>query len=316
MGVRVDRAPILLSNEAPMSESMPESSPFPTSPVLPTTLEGSARLQFQCRKGIACWNACCSNIDISLTPYDILRLKQRFELSSSQFLAQYTVPYEMEKDGIAGVKLRPVEGGTACRFMTAEGCSVYEDRPTACRYYPVALLSMRRQDESTDRQYYAIVQEDHCLGHAEPRTQTIAEYREAQGLPQFDELAHGWRELILKKKSSGPTVGKPSKRSLELFFMTCYDIDRFRSFVASDSFATIYDLPGDELHAMLLDDVLLMQFGFRFLRQVLFGETSIPIHAENAAQRLARVAEQRARIEREAAERLAREEEGDIAPDF
>ena len=35
--------------------------------------------------------------------------------------------------------------------MVPEGCSVYEDRPTACRYYPVALLSMRRQDEATAR---------------------------------------------------------------------------------------------------------------------------------------------------------------------
>lgn len=287
----------------------PSEKPFPISPVTPTTLEGTAALQFQCRKGIACWNACCSNIDISLTPYDIVRLKQHLELSSSEFLNRYTVPYEMEKDGIAGVKLRPVDGGTACRFMTDAGCGVYADRPTACRYYPVALLSMRKQDESVDRQYYAIVREDHCLGHREPRTQTIDEYRAEQGLPEYDDLAHGWRQLILKKKSSGPTVGKPSKRSLELFFMTCYDIDRFRSFVASDSFSGIYELPADELHAMLLDDVTLLQFGFRFLRQVLFGEMTIPMRAESVEQRRARLAEQRSRIEREAAERLARDDD-------
>jgi uncharacterized protein len=299
-----------------MSETTSEPSPFPASPVLPATLEGSAKLQFHCRKGIACWNACCSNIDISLTPYDILRLKQRLDLPSSQFLNEYTLPYEMEKDGIAGVKLRPVEGGTACRFMTPEGCGVYADRPTACRYYPVALLSMRHQDESFDRQVYAIVKEDHCLGHKEPRQQTIDEYRQEQGLPEYDDLARGWRQLILKKKSSGPTIGKPSKRSLELFFLTCYDIDRFRSFVASDSFASIYDVPDDEMRALLEDDLKLLQFGFRFLRQVLFGEASIAIHAGAASERQARVAEQRARIEREAAERLARDEEGDIAPDF
>ena len=70
----------------------------------------------------------------------------------------------MEKDGIAGVKLRPVEDGTACQFMTPEGCSVYEDRPTACRYYPVALLSMRKQDEYTDRDSYALVKEDALPG--------------------------------------------------------------------------------------------------------------------------------------------------------
>lgn len=283
--------------------------PFPTSPVMPTALEGGARLQFRCHKGIACWNACCSNIDIALTPVDIVRLKQRLGLSSSQFLAQYTLPYEMEKDGIAGVKLRPVEGGTACRFMSEAGCSVYEDRPTACRYYPVALLSLRRQDESTDRQSYAIVDEAHCLGHREPHTQTIDEYRAAQGLQEYDDLARGWRQLILKKKSSGPTIGKPSKRSLELFFMTCYDVDRFRAFVASDNFSTIYELPPDELHAMLLDDTLLMQFGFAFLRQVLFGEMSIPMRADSVEKRRERLTEQRARIEREAAERLARDDD-------
>jgi Fe-S-cluster containining protein len=292
-----------------MSETQVESSPFPPSPVIPATLEGDARLQFQCRKGIACWNACCSNIDISLTPVDIVRLKQRFELSSSEFLSKYTVPYEMEKDSIAGVKLRPVDGGTACRFMTDAGCSVYEDRPTACRYYPVALLSMRRQDEVTDRQYYAIVREDHCLGHKEPRTQTIDEYRAEQGLTVYDELARGWRQLILKKKSSGPTIGKPSKRSLELFFMTCYDIDRFRSFVSSDSFSEIYDLPPDELRAVLEDDLTLMQFGFRFLRQVLFGENTIAVHELNIEQRRQRVAERQQQLEREAAERMAREED-------
>lgn len=289
-----------------MNES---ESPFPQSPVVPVTLEGGAPLQFRCRKGIACWNACCSNIDISLTPVDIVRLKQRLGLASSEFLRDYTVPYELEQDGIAGVKLKPVEGGTACRFMTPEGCSVYEDRPTACRYYPVALLSIRKQDESVDRQQYAVVREDHCLGHQEPVTQTIDEYRAAQGVVEVDEAARGWRQLILKKKSSGPTVGKPSKRSLELFFMTCYDVDRFRSFVASDAFVGTFDVPPEELRLALEDDLELLQFGYRFLRQVLFGEMSIALHTDSVEQRRQRVAERRAQLEREAAERLAREDD-------
>ena len=297
-----------------MNDHTPLQSPFPTSPVLPTTLEGSAQLQFQCRKGIACWNACCSNIDISLTPYDIVRLKARLDMSSTEFLSKFTVPYEMEQASIAGVKFKPVDGGTACRFMTEAGCGVYEDRPTACRYYPVALLSMRRQDESFDRQVYAIVKEDHCLGHREPQVQTIDVFRDGQGLPQYDDLAHGWRKLILKKKSSGPSIGKPSKRSLELFFMVCYDIDRFRSFVASDAFSTIYDVPPDELRTMLEGDIELLQFGFRFLHQVLFGEVTIAMHEQSVEQRRTAVMARRRQIEQEAAERMARDGEGDFAP--
>jgi uncharacterized protein len=119
-------------------------------------------LKYACRKGIACWNACCRNIDIPLTPYDILRLKQHLGISSSESLLKYTLPYEIDPNGFAGVKLRPVEKGTACQFMKPEGCGVYEDRPTSCRYYPVAPLSMRRQDEYTDTQSYALVKEEHC----------------------------------------------------------------------------------------------------------------------------------------------------------
>lgn len=292
-----------------MDASQGQDPPFPISPVLPEMLDAGKVIQFRCRKGIGCWNACCSNIDISLTPYDILRLKRRLGISSTQFLETYTLPYEMEKDGIAGVKLRPVEGGSACRFMTAEGCSVYEDRPTACRYYPVALLSMRKQDEYTDRDSYALVKEAHCLGHFESRSLTIDEYRKEQGLPEYDELARGWRQLILKKKSSGPAVGKPSKRSLQLFFMACYDLDRFRNFVTSESFDEVFALSDPEKQAILADDPALMQFAFRFLRQVLFGEMSIPLREEAAAARRERLRDKTARIEREAAERLAREEE-------
>ncbi len=285
------------------------SLPFPVNPVLPQTFDAAKVIQFQCRKGIACWNACCSNIDISLTPYDILRLRRRFELSSGAFLQQYTLPYEMEQNSIAGVKLRPVANGSACQFMTVDGCSVYEDRPTACRYYPLALLSLRRQDETADSTSYALVEEPHCLGHREPRRISVEAYRKEQGLDDYDDLARGWRQLILKKKSSGPSIGKPSKRSLELFFMVCYDIDRFSEFVASEGFRQLYDLPPQELKDILCDDLALMQFGFRFLRQVLFGEETIALSKQAADERRLRRLEKTQRLETEAAARRAMEQD-------
>ena len=87
----------------------------------------------------------------------------------------------MDQSGIAGVKLRPVENGTACQFMNPEGCGVYGDRPTACRYYPVALLSMRKQDEYTDTQSYALVKEEHCLGPSGHGKMAIDAYHGTKG---------------------------------------------------------------------------------------------------------------------------------------
>ncbi|MBI5785332.1 MAG: YkgJ family cysteine cluster protein [Rhodocyclales bacterium] len=289
--------------------SKPEVA-IPGSPVVPKMVGPEHVIQFSCHKGIGCWNACCSNIDISLTPYDIIRMKKRLGISSTEFLREYTVPHEMEKDGIAGVKFRPVDNGTACRFMKAEGCSVYEDRPTACRYYPVALLSMRKQDEYTDTESYALVKEDHCKGHEVARRVTIADYRKEQGVEEYDELARGWRQLILKKKSAGPAIGAPSLKSRQLFFMACYDIDTFHDFVESEAFGKLFKLPAEEKAMLMADDVELMQFAFRFLKQVLFGENTIALDEAAAKERVEKWRARQMQIEREAAERLAKLEEG------
>jgi len=284
--------------------SQPDVS-IPGSPVLPKMITEEHTIQFSCHKGIGCWNACCANIDISLTPYDIIRLKKRLGISSTEFLREYTVPYEMEKDGIAGVKYRPVDNGTACRFMRPEGCAVYEDRPTACRYYPVALLSMRKQDEYTDTQSYALVEEEHCKGHEVDRRLTIADYRKEQGVAEYDELARGWRQLVLKKKSSGPSIGALSLKSRQLFFMSCYDIDTFRSFVDSEAFSKLFKLGAEEKAMLMADDVELLQFSFRFLKQVLFGEKSIDLDEAAAQERLTKWQARQIEIEKEAAEKRA-----------
>ena len=73
----------------------------------------------------------------------------------------------------------------------------------------------------------------------------IADYRKEQGLGEYDELARGWRQLVLKKQSSCPSIGKPTLRSRQLYFMACYDIDRFREFVFAESFAKLFELTAE-----------------------------------------------------------------------
>jgi Fe-S-cluster containining protein len=272
----------------PDFKSLDKESPIPNSPVIPNQLPGDAVIQFRCHKDIDCFNACCKNIDIMLTPYDILRLKQRLGITSTEFLRLYTEPFEFGKNSVAGVKYKPREGTTECQFVTDEGCSVYADRPTACRYYPVGLLSTRRQDENFDRASYALVKEDHCHGHFEDRKLTIDEYRKEQGLEEYDEHGRAWRQLILKVKSAGPAIGNMSKTSLRFFFMACYDLDRFREFVRSTGFSTTYDLDDATLNELLTDDMALMRFGDRMIRQVMYGEETIALKSDALEQHLAR----------------------------
>jgi Fe-S-cluster containining protein len=279
-----------------------EDSPIPGSPVVPNQLTGDTVIQFCCHKGIDCFNACCRNIDIMLTPYDIIRLKQRLGITSTEFLREYTYPFEFAKDSVAGVKLRPVEGGTACQFMTDEGCSVYEDRPTACRYYPVGLLSTRRQDENIDRVSYALVQENHCHGHFEDRKLTIDEYRKEQGLEEYDEKGRLWRQQILKVKSAGPYIGRMSMTSRKFFFMASYDLDRFREFVKSEGFHSTYDVDAQTMDRLLGDDLALMEFGDRMIRQIMYAENTIAMKGDARETHLARRRERPAKDEMQAAE--------------
>ena len=284
------------------------------SPVVPNMLTDDSNLRFRCHKDIACFNACCKNIDITLAPYDILRLQQHLNMSSAEFLNKYTLPFEMDAQGLPGVKLKPVEGGTACQFMTDEGCSVYEDRPTSCRYYPLGLLSIRKKDSSVDEQSYAMVEEEHCLGHKEDREQTVAEYRQEQGLEDYDKYTRGWRQLILKKKSAGPSIGAPSKHSLQLFFMASYNIDQFQNFVLSDQFQASFKLEPELVEQLKTDQLAVIEFGVRFLKQVLFGEKTIEenenAHEAREAHLKKRAEETRelARHEAEAAAAKARAE--------
>ena len=279
------------------------NDPKPASPLQPVQLSLDDAFQFHCRKGIACFNQCCRNIDIMLAPYDILRLKQRLDLSSREFIDRYTRDYPMDGHGMPGLKLATKEGSRECVFLAAEGCSVYQDRPSACRYYALGMMAMRKKDSPSDEDSYFVVREDHCLGHLEGKTQTVREYRREQGLEPYDEANREWRRIVLKKRSGGPALGKPSQRSFEMFHMASYDIDGFRAFVASAGFGELFELDPALKREIYESDEKLLQFAFRFLKQALFGEITIPVRKETAERRIAKVRDKQQKIEDEAAQK-------------
>ena len=245
---------------------------------VPTVMEPGSKFRFNCHKGISCFNACCKHTDIQLTPFDILRLKKNRSISGTEFLKNHTVPFEMDKDGIPGVKLRTDNEG-ACLFLTEESCAVYKDRPTACRYYPMGHMAMHEAGASEDEARYFLIREDHCKGHDEDRVMTIDSYRKGQEVEVYDQINREWLQLMLKKKSAGPSIGRPSETSLQFFFMCSYDLDRLRRFVLTDSFKDSYDLDDAFYETMEKEDLALMQFGIRLLKQVLFGDVTIPVKA-------------------------------------
>ena len=97
------------------------------SPAVPTLLTEDSVIQFRCYKGISCFNACCRHADVTLAPYDVLRLQKRLGMSSEEFLKAHTVPFQLDADGVPGIKMRTDDEG-ACLFLDGEnGCGVYAE---------------------------------------------------------------------------------------------------------------------------------------------------------------------------------------------
>lgn len=269
-----------------MSSLTKSATPPQASPIQPVELSLDSVFQFRCRKDIACFNACCRNIDLQLTPYDILQLKNRLGLTSSEFVARHTVPFEMDSHGMPGLKMATKPGTSECVHLTEEGCGVYEDRPAACRYYALGNVAVRKKDAGAIEDAYFVVREAHCLGHEEPHEQTVATYRVEQGLDKYDEMNSHWRQLILKKRSAGPAVGSPSERSLQLFDMCSYDLDGFREFIQHSNFKKIVELSPEQEQELMDNEESLLEFAMSFLEQVLFGVKSVKIRADAREKRI------------------------------
>ena len=279
------------------------------SPVQPRELGLESEFQFSCHKGIACFNACCKNIDITLTPYDIIRLKNRLGLDSREFVARYTMPFAMDYHNMPGLKMVTKPGTTECIHLSEEGCGVYDDRPAACRYYALGSMGVRKKESSSVDDIYFMVKEEHCLGHFESRKQTVAQYRHEQGIEKYDEMNREWRDIVLKKRSSGPTIGAPSRRSLQLFDMCSYDMDSFAEFIQSKGFRSIFSIADEETRELMDDEEKRLLFAMQFLKQVLFGEKTIPMYENACEQRIVERKEVWSRREEKAARQWREQQE-------
>lgn len=243
-------------------------------PVEPVELTLDSKFRFRCHKGISCFNKCCGDLEIFLTPADIARMKNRLKISSGEFLNNYTEPVVLEKTLLPIIKLRMKEDGK-CRFVTEEGCEVYTDRPLACRYYPLGFGALQsREVEGGD--FYFFVKEDHCNGFEEDKEWTVREWRDDQEISSYDDLNKEWVDIIIKKKLIGGNI-KPDERSIKLFFTASYDIDSFKKFVFESRFFDLFDLSDQDVRALKDDESELLKFAHRWLKYVLFKEPTVAL---------------------------------------
>ncbi|MEK6194060.1 MAG: YkgJ family cysteine cluster protein [Deltaproteobacteria bacterium] len=216
----------------------------------------------------------CSGIRITLTPYDIIRLKKRLQLTSEEFLAIYTEPHLLEKTDLPMVTLKMVDDEKeSCPFLREDGCILYEDRPTTCRYYPLGVATLSHKEGADGEGFYFFVNEPHCLGFEEDREWTVREWRKDQGVDIHDEINSDWTDLVVRKRSFPPNI-KLTDKAKEMFFMISYNIDKFRLFVFESTFLQRFEVDAETQEKIKNDDIELLNFGIEWLKEIFFKQTT------------------------------------------
>ncbi len=253
---------------------------------LPDLLKGRRQLAddekfcFGCHPGVPCFTDCCRDINILMTPLDVLRLARRLEITTTEFLEQHT-QMPVTKDlhlPVVMLKLGP-EPEKRCEFVTEQGCGVYEDRPWSCRMYPIgSALPPARAGVETEPVHF-LFEDDFCKGHAEKTEWTVASWKADQGLEHQEELETGFREIVSHPWFIGGQRQLDPKR-MEMFYTACYDLDTFRRFIVSTTFAERFELEDGLLDRLEKDDEQLLLFAFRWLRFALFAEPTMTVTDE------------------------------------
>ncbi len=249
--------------------------------VEPTKLSLESKFRFRCYKDIKCFTKCCSNINILLTPYDVVRMKKRLKLSSEEFLEKYTYMEIDDKSQQPLVRLKMSDDNDKkCSFVTSEGCGIYTDRPATCRYYPVGQGTLRKEGEKgpVNEEFYFFIRESHCLGYNEDQEWTIESWRIDQETDLYDEMNREWKEVQLRRN---PLIKELDSNQQAQIYTASYDMDRFRRFVFESRFLDVFDIDREEIEKIKTDEIALMKLGFKYTKYLLMLEETLKVKKEH-----------------------------------
>lgn len=238
-----------------------------------------SEFSFRCHPGVPCFNKCCADVNIFLTPYDVIRLKTKLGISSTEFLRRHTIS-PMDRNLQYPVILLQMQNDEAktCPFVSEQGCTVYTDRPWACRMYPLGLASPGEGSAELDEEFYFLLKEDVCKGFAEPRPLKVSDWLSEQGIEEYNRMGDEFKEFTTSKFFR--EGGQLHPAQVEMFFMVCYDVDRFRSFIFESSMLKKFIIDEATLEKIKTDDVALLRFGYDFLRFSIFREPTMRIRED------------------------------------
>jgi Fe-S-cluster containining protein len=233
--------------------------------------EKNKTICFQCKPSLPCFTSCCQDVNIFLSPYDILRMKTALKISSSEFLEKYTRTLLPGRGKIPIILFTMRSEDKRCHFVTDKGCSIYEDRPWACRMYP-----LDKSDETEE--YYFMESADKCLGQNEDVKWVVRDWFKDQGLSPFDEMDLRFRMVTQYPRLEEAGIDHPQVQ--QMFRMACYDLDNFRRFVQETRFFELFEVDDIVKEQVKEDDFTLLELALSWVRFGLVCGDVLPLKQE------------------------------------
>ena len=236
-----------------------------TVPYLPdqvSRIEAGESFFFLCHKDVSCFTECCRELELALTPYDVLRLRWATGLTSDELHQRYIIEENHPARCFPEFYLSMVDDGRAsCVFVTPHGCSVYQNRPGACRTYPLGRGVTRHGGTLTEQ--FILLREPHCRGFDEKCLQTVQSFTVSQGLEpynRFNDMLTG----ITQHERIGADL-RLSAEQYRLYKLALFNLDSFRRLILEDQLEYPLEVPD----RIVQDDELLLGFGMRFVKALL-----------------------------------------------
>jgi len=230
--------------------------------------------RFACSPEVTCFNECCRDLNQSLFPYDILRLKKGLGLSSSEFLKRYTTRHVGPESGLPIVTLKTTAAGRlTCPLVTEKGCRSYPDRPSSCRTYPLVRAISRCRETGKITERFALLKEPHCSGFKARKDQTVRQWINDQEIGAYNHINDKLMEIISIKSQLRP--GPLDLKSRHLFCMALYDLDNFRTCIFENGLFDNFEMNPQKLETARTDDTALLEVGMQWVKQVLFKQSKV-----------------------------------------
>jgi Fe-S-cluster containining protein len=224
---------------------------------------------FTCSPQVACFNACCRDLNQVLTPYDVLCLKQYLKLSSTEFLETYTEAHTGPETGLPVISLRfRAADDLACPFVTDAGCGVYPARPASCRTYPLARGVSRDRETGRLTEHWALIREPHCLGFKDGRSQTVDTWVADQQIATHNHMNDMVLELISLKNRFRPGPLRPAEE--KGVHTALYDLDTFRAEIYHSGKMAGVEADPQALERAATQDLDLLIVAMAWVRQTIF----------------------------------------------